>query len=89
MEKIRCACGKEFFFGRTEDGKRIPLDASAPCYILLDEKEGTVVRAHTAFVNHFVTCPKANEFNRKKKEAGDGPVRSGDGGPDRPKQDGD
>ena len=34
MSKCK-GCGKEVLWGRTEDGNKIPLDQSAPCYLVL------------------------------------------------------
>lgn len=57
-------CNKPIVWGLTEDGKRIPLDPSAPVYV----RDGEVVRRERlAMVSHFATCPKANDFSASKK----------------------
>lgn len=65
-------CGKPIVWGKTEDGKNIPLDPRPPCYKIAREpsEKGTeCVRAFDVMVSHFATCPKANDFsgsNRSK-----------------------
>ena len=69
LDEGRCrSCGKKLFWGRTPEGKAIPLDAVAPVYEI-DEMSGRVVveRTHTAFVSHFATCPNASTHSRKGK----------------------
>ena len=60
-------CGRPIIWGITPDGKRIPMDARAPVYALTGEKNpgqpDGVVRAFTAYVTHFATCPKASDFS--------------------------
>lgn len=63
-------CGCPLGFGRTGDGKTIPLDLRAPVYCVTGEKnpqeDNGVVRTHLAFVSHFSTCPAANEFSHRE-----------------------
>lgn len=72
-------CGKKILWARTSDGRRIPLDPSAPVYVLLSDAEcgdqnGPVVILHPAadrklkgpWVSHFATCPQANQFSSSK-----------------------
>lgn len=64
-------CGAKIVWGRTEDGKNIPLDAKAPVYELLVEGTTLCRRAPRVFlVSHFATCPDANKFSASNKEKG-------------------
>lgn len=68
-------CGKEIVWGMGPSGRAIPLDPSAPIYIVR-----RVVTGFTAdkierggpgpqyLVSHFSTCPQANQFSGKNKE---------------------
>ena len=58
-------CDAEMIWAMTPDGKRIPLDATAPVYFLT--AEGTAIRAVGYYVSHFKTCPRANEFSASKR----------------------
>ena len=73
-------CGKPILWGTEEGtGRRLPLDPTPPVYEVQgfydggDTGEGqdigvTAVRRHfKAYVSHFATCPKANEFSGSKK----------------------
>lgn len=63
-------CGKKIVWAvMNEDGKikRIPLDPSAPTYTEFVQPEGNFWARSGAMVNHFVTCPKANDFSASKK----------------------
>ncbi len=68
MSKCR-GCGKEIVWGVTDEGKKIPLDPSAPVYYVSDEKVDTpqgptakIERERSSMVSHFKTCPKASDF---------------------------
>lgn len=66
-------CGKEIIWGVTADGKRIPLDKTAPVYVQdhsfeSADGEPVVRRPGTAWVSHFATCPKANDFSAVRKK---------------------
>lgn len=67
-------CGKRIVWGIHEGtGTRIPLDPVAPVYEAAGasnkpDKSGLelyVSRTKTAFVSHFATCAKANQFSGK------------------------
>lgn len=62
-------CGKEIVWGRTEDGKHIPLDPSAPVYHYDIDGTGKITKTQRAqfMVSHFSTCPKANDFSGGRK----------------------
>lgn len=47
----------------------IPLDAKAPVYITEPDNPAECVRSEYAYVSHFATCPKANEFSESKRKA--------------------
>lgn len=68
MSKCR-GCDKEIVWGVTEDGKKIPLDPSAPVYYVTDKKvevdgmmNTLIERERSSMVSHFKTCPKASDF---------------------------
>lgn len=69
-----CKCGRQIMFGKTPEGKFIPLDCSAPVYSDVtpeyEAESGTlrIERNVNAFVSHFATCPNANEFSRRKSK---------------------
>lgn len=65
-------CGKAIVWGETPEGTRIPLDPRAPVYESAPQAgdtsdRHTVRRTVTAFVSHFATCPKANDFSAGRK----------------------
>jgi hypothetical protein len=74
----RCkGCGRRIVWARDPEGKAIPLDASAPVYIVEETATKNIVqrrdcrRAGPLFlVSHFSTCHKASEFSgsRRKEE---------------------
>lgn len=71
----RPGCGREIAFGLTPDGKRIPLDLTAPVYCVgpWDETAQAfrVERASIGYrVSHFATCAKASNFSRGAKPSG-------------------
>lgn len=76
-------CGKKILWGDNGVGTKIPLDAVAPCYVVIfaaADGRPLVKRASGAFVNHFNTCPQANEFNKEKKSVADSsPARPAEG----------
>jgi hypothetical protein len=61
-------CGKPIRFAKNLAGKYIPLDERAPVYeivkVLGEERAQLTERA---FVTHFATCAKANDFSKKKE----------------------
>lgn len=60
-------CGAPIIWGVDEKGQRHPLDAKAPCYLAVQDVRGVhVKRLREAFVSHFVTCPKRDEFRKPK-----------------------
>ena len=66
MSKCK-GCGKEITWGTTVDGKIIPLDVSAPVYAASPDGP-TVVRSYIAWVSHFATCSRANDFSGSRKK---------------------
>lgn len=65
-------CGRAIVWAKhAATGKLIPLDPLAPVYTLAagtDVADTPVCsKAELAFVSHFATCPKANEFSKKGK----------------------
>ena len=64
-------CGKQIIWGKTGQGKMIPLDPKPPVYVvsqnLNNPNEWFAERHMHAAVSHFATCPKANDFSASKK----------------------
>lgn len=68
MSKCK-GCGKKIVWGVTDEGKKIPLDPSAPVYYVSDETVDSdfgptpkIERERQHMVSHFKTCPKASDF---------------------------
>ncbi len=66
MSATCSSCGAPIVWGKTKTGKRIKLDAE-PIGGLLNEETGEVMRLRQT---HFVTCPAADEFRKKKQSNG-------------------
>lgn len=68
----RCrGCNKRILWGRSDEGKVIPLDPTPPVYEIDSiERHGkaeiVVVRTRTAFVSHFATCSAASAFSSSR-----------------------
>lgn len=65
-------CGKEIVWAKDEKGTNIPIDPRAVVYAYVDKNPSynkiIVKRVHNvAGINHFLTCPNANEFNKKNR----------------------
>lgn len=59
-------------FVTTNDGKTVPLDPAPPVYHRIhDPESGTAFwwreQHDSAFVSHFATCPKANDFSGRRR----------------------
>ncbi len=76
MKESTCkGCGKKIVWGKTGDGKAIPLDPKPPIYYTKEMPDGeTACVKFTSMeegvdymVSHFATCSKANEFSASKK----------------------
>ncbi len=79
MSKCK-GCGKRIVWGETPEGKKIPLDPSAPVYSIdVGENSGEmrvwdglgvrpVERRRGFMVSHFATCPDANRFSGSKRK---------------------
>lgn len=61
-------CKKKILHAVTQDGKRIPLDASAPVYLCFIDGNGVMKaeRAPDCYVTHFATCSSVNDFRKEK-----------------------
>ncbi len=63
-------CGKPLVFGKTPDGKTIPMDPKPPCYRAgggdFFGREVTAERQENVFVTHFATCAQASHFSKGK-----------------------
>lgn len=63
-------CGKPIVWGKTADGKNIPLDPKPPCYRVVDADDPDKVeveRDENVLVSHFATCPKADQFSGRNR----------------------
>jgi len=62
-------CGKTIKWATTKEGKWIPLDPQPPVFRMERDFDGTLIARldRDAFVSHFSTCPKANQFSGLKK----------------------
>lgn len=66
MNRVPCGgCGKQIVFGTLPNGKRVPLDPSAPVYSVAED--GTCDRVQGVMVSHFATCSHANDFSASKR----------------------
>lgn len=70
MSDSKCkGCGATIVWGETADGKKIPLDPSAPVYEIDPVHPTKCERTKTAMVSHFKTCPKADQFSGSRRPA--------------------
>ena len=64
------SCGIPIIWAISPNGKKIPLDARAPTFILDRNREVTdglpQARRHRAYVSHFSTCPDATKHSKTK-----------------------
>ena len=60
-------CGKKIEWALI-DGSTVPIDRSAPVYTYSPVPRRWS-RVEVGGVNHFITCPNANDFNKRKKPA--------------------
>ena len=81
MGKSICkGCGKEIEWGKTEDGKNIPLIPAKSVYCFTEDGsqifklEKTHIQTSNQggyeaviYQSHFLDCPKANDFSGKNK----------------------
>jgi hypothetical protein len=67
VEHRKCkACGCPLTIVMGPNGKRIPLDMRATCYVLSEDLHGAPVAAPSpARVTHFATCTKSSSFSQK------------------------
>lgn len=74
LRRSQCkGCGRPIVWGVTVDGKRIPLDPSAPTYrVCRADGDGTVEveRTEAVFVSHFATCSQADMFSGSHRKGG-------------------
>jgi hypothetical protein len=60
-------CGRKIQLVKDADGKIHPLDLSAPTFTVEEDMTGTKVAVRSsAFVSHFSTCPKVDQFAASK-----------------------
>lgn len=58
------ACHRPIIFAVTASGAKIPLDARAQVYRIVEKAAGPpdAIKATDCYVSHFQTCPKASSF---------------------------
>lgn len=62
-------CGARLLFVKDAAGKVHPLDLKAPVFSVITDMTGEKVAERTdAYVSHFATCPKANDFSGSKRK---------------------
>lgn len=67
-------CGRKVMFVTTVDGKKVPLDPSAPVYHRVHDPDSGKAfwiqeSGGEAMVSHFATCSHANEFSGRNRAA--------------------
>jgi hypothetical protein len=64
-------CGRPVVWLIDTEGKNQILDPTPPVFIARRNGNGEVIaqRTHAAFVSHFSTCPKADQFSGRNKKA--------------------
>lgn len=70
IERRNCrACGCPLAFVPGPNGKKIPLDERSAVYRIANDMLGNPVaeKVTDAYVTHFASCAKANDFSGKKK----------------------
>lgn len=58
----KCVCGQEITFAMGPNGKPIPLENRTQVYGI--DSRGHALPVPDVYVNHYRTCPRANEFGR-------------------------
>jgi SH3-like domain-containing protein len=70
-------CGKQVLFVRDATGVTVPLDPAPPVWHRIYDpddgrhfwiKDGSASGERTAFVSHFATCTRANDFSKGGKQ---------------------
>jgi hypothetical protein len=63
-------CSRKIHLLSTAEGAVIPLDRESPVYEIVTDLTGQRIarRLENAFVTHFASCPKANEFSAAGKK---------------------
>ena len=64
---VKCrGCDRDILFVKTSNGKSMPVDPE-PLRVMVKRKDEDVYYyAPVAFVSHFATCEKADDFRRDK-----------------------
>jgi hypothetical protein len=57
------SCGAVIWWGKTPQGKAVPLDAPEKRFVL--DRDGTVSLVD-AYLTHFATCPNASEHRKPR-----------------------
>jgi len=58
------SCGRPIHWGKTENGKRVPLDMKPKNVYVLINPEKEIYAVYRGFETHFVTCPNAAQHRR-------------------------
>jgi len=67
LKVTRCTSCKAAITWIELDGKRIPLDASAPVYEMYPASGDNPRRLSHCYVSHFSTCPNASQHSKSGK----------------------
>lgn len=75
-QATRCrGCGRQVVFV-TAEGKKVPLDPSAPVFVREADGDGGGVwaqdRSGSVLVSHFATCSRANDFSGRNRGSNGG-----------------
>lgn len=58
------ACGRNLWIVKGPNGKSLPLDLESHVYeVSVGAAEGAIAQRINAYVTHFASCTKANEFS--------------------------
>jgi hypothetical protein len=70
-DKVRSCrgCSRQIHLLSTAEGSVIPLDLASPVYEITVDFAGQRVarKIENAYVTHFASCPKANDFSKSKR----------------------
>lgn len=59
------SCGAKIIWGKTANGKAVPLDCPPEKRYVLSGEASDIVTLRSTYASHFVTCPDADKFRKK------------------------